>query len=262
LVLGAPPASAALPDLPQEVVKTAGSTIESVTTTPPASPTETSAAPEPTSNPVEPTPESTSTASGAVAGPVNSATENGGADLPPAGGVENGAEESMAAAGAGSAEATPTAPASTSGSPAAVPRSGDRHGDKTGLGDGKRLHQAESGPVGWFLTYVWPAVALEKAEALPAVLVASLEAIDPLPRPEAGKVASGLDRPQPDTTPPSDQPSPSALPHGHFALPVVASLSSPLKIVLYLSMSILLAALAFTVWAQFSAATRRHHWGG
>ena len=267
LALGAPPALAALPDLPGEVVKTAGSTIESVTTTPPPpapTPTEASTPEQVRSDPVESSRETTSPTSGAPAGPLNSATGYGDDGGPAADQIESGAEESVAAAGAGSEQTAQTAPSSAEDGPGAVARPRDRHGDATGLGDGKRLHgPAESGPVGWFFTYVWPAVALGKGEALPGALVAGLKAIDPLPASEAADLGSGLGGTQATAAPSlGNRPSPKAALHDPFSLPVVAALSTPLKIVLYLSMSILLAALAFTVWTEFSAATRRpHHWG-
>ncbi len=252
----APSASATLVG---EVASTAGSVVESATGAPAPSvpgtpPTPDPPSPAPEQAPVDPVKASTEAASTysheASSLPKDAIAEVGGG-ASAAGEAATDATESTAAAAGTSTETTSSTPAAAGSQsrpsfPGAPAAPGNREpSSKT----------AQATPVGWFLAYVWPAIALDPRKGLVANLVAGLKASDPLPSsdaavtpPEAGGGARAGGSP-----PLREQ---LETPKSTSGASLGETLASGAKTLLYAAAAALLALLAFTAWAELSSAIR------
>jgi hypothetical protein len=127
--------------------------------------------------------------------------------------------------------------------------------------EGHLVGSAKSGPMSWFLVYVWPAVALGQDHKLLKGFLAGLEAIDSLSAPAAAGLVPKLGK-TPQTNDGLPLPHRSVGPHTSSAIPFASAVATPLRILLYVVMAAMLALLAFTVWTGFSSTTQlsRHRW--
>jgi hypothetical protein len=253
--LSAPPASATLAG---EAAGTAGSVVESATgapapsvptTPPPAPPAPATPPAPPVQVPVDPVKAPTEAAPPPSSGAPKGATT--GADaVSTVEEVARGAGGSATAAMRASTEATSSAPAHGGGSP---------FGDaRPASGSGKHSPKlTRATPVGRFLAYVWPAMALEQYKDLLSNFIARLEAVRPLPLPDAatGSSPSGSSgRTHAAHPSPGQQIGMPASTAGHPSLG--ATLAEGAKTLLYAAAAALLALFIFAAWAELRSAIR------
>jgi hypothetical protein len=261
LIGSAQSGSAALPD---EVTATAGSMVETVGgTQPPASTT--TEVPDPPSTttqspPVEqaaPPPEETSTPARSTAVLPDVAS---GPDVasPSVGRIAEDPSQAIAAAAGASTESSSPPSASGGDGAGARPRLSPRQRSRT-AGEEQAADGSEFAPIRWFLTYVWPAIALTADLRAPTPIARTVDNLPadnrqaavppvaqaPLRRGEDGQLsaAASLSRP------PAPSPSPATSSWG-------SATSTGVRILIYLAMAALLAVFAFTIWRELPPASR------
>jgi hypothetical protein len=237
-----------------EVADAAGSVVESATGTavPPVPTAPPPAPPAPATPPPPPVQVEAGKAPTEAASPPSQSHPN--AVTATAGAA---AEEPASDAGGSTAAATGSL---TEGTPPDPARSADSRPSDPPGGPGTGRHStklSDAAPVGWFLSHVWPAVALERYRGLLSTFIARLEAGAPLPLFEA---AAGSSPSTPSGGTQADRPSTGqqiGTPASASAHPSLGdTLAEGARTLLYAAAAALLALLAFAAWAELSAALR------